>query len=119
MIDQLAIGITGACLVTGGLVLIRLVRRRFRRRDVTPTLVPLELGLLVQAGLDVAGLAHGHRPAEPPTHIAYLVSSVLVVPSAAGQTREDDGRWSGALLVLVLLITAVLVVSMQTTWRAA
>lgn len=117
MIDGLAFALTVSCVGTGLLVLARGGRGRFRRARVTPTLVALEIGLVVQAGLDVVGLVRGHRLAEPSTHLAYLTMSVVVVPVVAVQTNGDDGRWSATLLGVVLLVAAVLVVRLATTWH--
>jgi hypothetical protein len=65
----------------------------------------------------LAGFLRGHRPAESATHLAYLITSLLVLPAAATQVARDDGPWPAALLAVALVLAAVVVVRMQTTWR--
>lgn len=119
MIDELALALAVLSLGAGLSVAVQTVRRTFGWSRVAPTLVLLEVGLLVQAALDVAGLARGHQPREMPTHLAYLIVSVALVPIAAIQTRGDDGLWAGLLLTISLIVLAVLVIRLQTTWRVA
>lgn len=119
MIDALAFALTFGCLVAAGVLVVRLVRARFSWATSWPLLALVQVGLVVQLFADVAGLAAGHRPSEPGTHVAYLVTSVLMLPPAAVQVRGDDGRWAALLLVVAFVVTAVLVVRLQTTWRSA
>lgn len=118
MIDELALALTVLSLGTGLAVAVQTARRTFGWKRTAPTLVLIQAGLLVQAALDVIGLARGHHPRELPTHLAYLVVSVALVPIAAVQTRGDDGLWSGLLLTIALIVLAVLLIRLQTTWRA-
>ena len=117
MTDALALALAvlalGACLVTAAQAGVG----GFRWSRTAPTLALLQIGLLVQAALHVVGLVRGHQPQETGTHLAYLVVSVVLLPAAAAQTRGDDGRWSGILLAVVLLVTVVLIIRLQTTWR--
>lgn len=117
MIDALAFAITVGC--AGGAlgVVVLLAGRRYRWRRIVPTLVALQVSLLVQAVLDVIGLLTGHRPAEPVTHIAYLLASLVVLPAAAAQANRDDGGWAAVLLAVALVALAVIVVRMTSTWR--
>ncbi len=119
MIEPLAAGITIACLVAALVVGVQAVSGAFHFPRIVPTLLVLETALLIQAVIDVVGLLRGHRPSETGAHVAYLVVSLLILPGAAGQTRGEDGRWPGALTAIALVITAVLVIRLQTTWRAA
>jgi hypothetical protein len=90
---------------------------RYRWSAAAPTLVLLQVVLVLQAALDLIGFLRGHRPAESATHLAYLIASLLVLPAAATQVARDDGPWAAVLLVVALLVVAVVVVRMQTTWR--
>lgn len=117
MIDALALAVTVACIGAAIVVAVQALAGTFRWTRVAPTLVLVEAVLLVQAVLDVVGLARGHRPGEPGPHLAYLVISVLVVPAVALQVRGDDDRWAGVLVASALVVVAVLVVRMTTTWR--
>lgn len=116
MIEVLAFATTVVCAIGGLVVLGTGVLGRYRRSAVLPLLVMVEVVLLVQAVADVLGQAGGHRPAETATHAAYLGASLVVLPAAGPQAR-DDGRWSAVLIAAALLALAVIVVRMQTTWR--
>ncbi|HEX3791769.1 MAG TPA: hypothetical protein VHW44_28165 [Pseudonocardiaceae bacterium] len=118
MTDSIALAITLACLGSALIVGVRGLLGRHRWRGVRPMLVLIELALLGQAVADLVGQVRGHRPGEPVTHLAYLVASLAVLPAAAGQTADDDGRWAAALLAVALVGVAVIVVRMETTWRA-
>lgn len=118
MIESLAFTTTVVCVAGGFVVLGTGLAGRYRRRRVLPALVVIELALLVQAAADVAGLLGGDHPGEPGTHLAYLVTSLVILPAALG-TAPDDGRWAAVLIALALLVLAVLVIRMQTTWRPA
>jgi hypothetical protein len=112
----LTVGAFGLAVLVAGLA----VAGRFRARRPAPLLVLLELGLLGQAALDVAGLAGGHRVAALPTHLAYLVTSVLLLPAVVGWAfggRRAPDRWSALVLAAGLLAVAVVVVRLMTTWR--
>jgi hypothetical protein len=65
----------------------------------------------------VAGLVSDHHPAEPGTHVAYLLTSLAVLPAALAWGARDRTRSAGALLAVALLTPAVLVIRLQTTWR--
>jgi len=117
VIDALALSITVLVAGTALALAVAGTTGHYRRSSFSPALAVLQLGLVVQAVLDVIGLARGHHPGEPATHIAYLVASLLVLPLAGYETRRDDGGWSATLLVAALVVQAVLVIRMQTTWR--
>jgi hypothetical protein len=115
--DLLAFAITVGCAGGGCAVLLMVALRRYLWRRVVPMLLVLQVSLLVQAVLDVVGLVRGHRPAEPATHLGYLVTSLVVLPAATGSSRNDDDRWAGVLVAVALLALTVIVVRMMTTWR--
>ncbi|HVX43562.1 MAG TPA: hypothetical protein VHC49_06740 [Mycobacteriales bacterium] len=118
MIDALSLAIAVTCLGGSAAALISGVTQRFRWRTMAPTLVLLEIALVGQAVADVLGLARGHRPGELATHLAYLSTSLVILPVAAVQSGGEDGRWPSLLIAVALLTLAVLVVRLQTTWRS-
>lgn len=119
MIDAVAFSVALACVVVAGFVGIRLATRRYRWRAIVPALLAIEAMLIVLAVLDIAGLAGGHHPAEPATHLAYLGTAPVVLPVAASQAAGDDGLWAGLLVGAAAVVLAVLIVRLQTTWRPA
>lgn len=117
MIDALSLTITLGCLLGSGAVLTSGAIRRYRWQTVVPMLLMLECALLVQGILDATGILRGHRPGELATHLAYLVTSLAVLPVAAVQGGGEDGRWPAVLIAVALLVCAVIVIRLQTTWR--
>jgi hypothetical protein len=118
VIEPLAAGITIAGLIAALVIGVQAATGSFRVARAAPTLLVLEVALVVQAVAAVIGLARGHHPSEPTTHLAYLVVSLVVLPVAAFQVRGEGGRWAGALTAVALVIVAVLVIRLQTTWRS-
>jgi len=117
MIDLLAFLLTVTAVVLAVVALVQVTRGTFRTDRALPGLATLEVGLLTQAGIDVTAWARGHRPGEPGVHAAYLVVSVVLLPLVLTQAAGRTGRWAGVLVGVALLVTAVLTVRLQTTWR--
>ena len=117
MIDTLAATITLACIATATAVGLRLRAQRWRVVD--PVIVAIQIALVVQAILAGAALLRGNRPGDVATFVAYLMVSVVALPVAATQVRDDAGRWAGALVIIALLALAVVVMRAQTVWRSA
>ncbi|WP_326946490.1 hypothetical protein OG439_45325 [Amycolatopsis sp. NBC_01307] len=114
MIEPLAFATTALCLLAGLTALVVSAAGRYRWPPWRPLAVLIELALLAQA---IAGLASPHHPAEPGTHVAYLLTSLAVLPAALAWGARDDTRSAGVLLAVALLTLAVLVIRLQTTWR--
>lgn len=117
MIDALAFTITVGCVGGGVAVLVLALAGRYRWRRIAPTLLAVQVLLVVQAVLDAVGLVGGHRPGEPATHLAYVVTSLVVLPAAVGWAGRGDDRWTAAVVGMALVVLAVVVVRMMTTWR--
>jgi uncharacterized membrane protein len=117
MTDLLAFAVTITSLLVGIVVLVLLLTGRYRWRRVLPALVVVELAVLLLVGMDIVGLLTGTHPVEPATHIAYVVTTALILPVLAGYAARDTDRWAGSLVVLALLVLAVLVVRLTTTGR--
>ena len=119
MIGPLAFSTTLGCVIAALVVAGSAIMQRWRWRSIVPTLLIIQLAIMVQAAADAITLAGGHRVGELATHIAYLAASLVVLPVTATQIAHDDGTWAALLLVVALLVLAVIVVRMQTTWRIA
>ncbi|MFQ1004091.1 hypothetical protein [Modestobacter sp. SSW1-42] len=76
----------------------------------------LELLLLVQGGLAVAGMAGGHRPAELSTFLAYLGSVVLLPIAGVLWARSEPTRWAGTVLAVAALTVAVMLWRLVDLW---
>ena len=107
--------------------LVRAVLRRPSGTALIGGLVLLELILWVQAGADVLSLLAGHSPADPATHVGYLVASVLLLPVLVTVTRTADGAepdlarsrqaWTSVVLTVACLAVAVVMTRMWSTWH--
>ena len=78
--------------------------------------------LLIQAGLDLAGWARGHRPSDPATHLGYLVVSVVLLPLIAGRALvAADGaapeRSDYLVVALACAVAVVVALRLHATWR--
>ncbi|MEW2505597.1 MULTISPECIES: hypothetical protein [unclassified Amycolatopsis] len=119
MIETLAFATTVVCVAGGLAVLGTGLAGRYRRGRTLPALAVVELALIVQAVADVIGLLTGDRPAELGTHLAYLTTSLVLLPVAAAWSANEQGRWAAVVIAVALLALAVVVIRAQTTWRPA
>jgi len=80
--------------------------------------------LVVQAVVDAVTLLRGHRPADLPTHLGYLIASVALLPlltarpAAAAEPPAALPRSAAAVAALACTATAVVVVRLHATWAA-
>jgi hypothetical protein len=97
------------------------VRDRGPSRTLTAALLVLELVSVVQAGLDVAGLAGGHRPASTPTNLGDAAASVAILPLILGARgpREGAARADAAIVAVAAAAVAVVAIRLRVTWAAA
>lgn len=76
--------------------------------------------LIVQAAVDAATLLRGHRPADLPVHVGYLLTSVALLPpltARPGRGRPPTrSRSDAAAAALASLVTAVVVIRLHATW---
>ncbi|WIX79441.1 hypothetical protein QRX50_01075 [Amycolatopsis carbonis] len=119
MIETLAFATTVVCVAGGLAVLGTGLAGRYRRGKTLRALAVVELALIVQAVADVTGLLTGDRPAELGTHLAYLATSLVLLPAATAWSANEDGRWAAVVIAVALLALAVVVIRAQTTWRPA
>jgi hypothetical protein len=78
----------------------------------------LELLLLVQAGMAVAAMAGGDRPADTATFVSYLVGVLLVPPAGVLWARSDPSRWAGTILAVAGSVVAVMGWRLLQLWEA-
>lgn len=76
--------------------------------------------LVVQAAVDAVTLLRGHRPADLPTHVGYLLTSVALLPlliARPGRTPQAAmPRSQHAVAALACAVTGVVVVRLHLTW---
>ena len=78
----------------------------------------LEVLLLVQAAVAVVALAGGHRPAETPTFLGYLIGVVLVPVAGALWARTEPSRWAGTVIAVAATVVAIMVWRLMQLWQA-
>jgi len=114
-------GAVPTTIIVAGLVLAgyALLMTALNRRMGTSLLVALgvlEILLLVLAGMIVARLASGGRPAELPTLIGYLIAMPLVPVAAGFWGALERSRWGPAVIAVAGLAAAVLMVRLHEIW---
>jgi len=119
MIEPLAAAGVVVSAGSAGLTGLRAFADRFRWRPIIPVIIGLQISVLLHAASDVAVLVDGRHPPLVSTHVAYLVVALAVLPCVVVMAMGDEGRWSGALLAVALVVLAVVLVRMQVTWRGA
>jgi hypothetical protein len=102
-------------LALAGWAIAAAVSGRPRPHTHTASLVVLELALVGQAVLDLVTPANRHHPAEPATHIGYLLASVVLLPAFAAYLYGDRGRWASATLAVACVTLCVVSIRLQAT----
>jgi hypothetical protein len=78
----------------------------------------LELVLLVQAGIAVAAMAGGERPADLPTFLGYLIGVLLVPVAGVLWARTERSRWAGTVIAVAAAVVAVMGWRLLQLWEA-
>jgi hypothetical protein len=79
-------------------------------------LAVLEVALLVQATIGIAGLAGTDREIDRLSFVGYLVGPVLIVPAAVMWSAAERTRWSAGVLVVACLSVPVMIVRLTQIW---
>ncbi|MCU1677604.1 MAG: hypothetical protein JWM93_2362 [Frankiales bacterium] len=58
----------------------------------------------------------GQAPANKLVYGAYLVGILVLLPFGGAWAREDETRWSGAVLVIALIAVMVMLVRLDRLW---
>ncbi|MBA0125606.1 hypothetical protein H0B56_08660 [Haloechinothrix sp. YIM 98757] len=105
-----------AALIAAGWTLIGLLRDRGPDRILLGALALIEVGLLAQAVLGIAGLAGAEREVASVTFVGYLLGILLVLPIAAAWALAERSRWGNAVLLVGCLAIPVMIVRLQQVW---
>jgi len=102
-------------LTVWGLVAARLGRAPGRSMLLTGAAV--EVLLLAQAAVAVAGMASGRGPGGSTVlFVSYLATVVLVLPVALGWALVERDRWSSAVVAVGSFTVAAMVVRLWDVW---
>lgn len=91
------------------------VANRAASPTATAALAVLEVGLVIQAAIDVARILVDHRPAQLGVHLAYLATSLVIVPMSSGGLRLPGRRAVGAAMAACCAILAVVCIRLDQT----
>jgi hypothetical protein len=92
------------------------VLRRERPLLLDKLLLALEAALVLRAMLGVGALVSGAHPYPGGTHVAYLVTSVGLLPVMNATLADDRSHWSAAVLAVTCLALAVIAIRLKMTW---
>jgi heme A synthase len=90
--------------------------RRPRPLLLDKLVLGLEGALVVRAMLGVGAMASGSHPYPGATHVAYLLTSVAILPIMGASLADDRSHWSAAVVVVACLALVVIAVRIQMTW---
>jgi hypothetical protein len=79
----------------------------------------LEGALAIRAMLGAASMLTGRHAVPGATHIAYLISSVAILPVVIATLIDDRSRWSAAVVAVTCLAILVIAVRIQMTWSGS
>jgi hypothetical protein len=78
----------------------------------------LEGALGIRAMLGVALMVSDRHDVPGVTHIAYLISSVAILPVILATLVDDRSRWSAAVIAVACLAILVIAVRINMTWSS-
>lgn len=119
MIGALGTTVIVLALVLAGISLTDALRGRTPGTFPVGAAAVVEIAVMGQLVVAVVQLGRGERPAEFVTFLAYLVSSVLVVPLAVLWAAAERSRWAGVVLGVAGLVVAVMVLRLLQVWSGA
>jgi hypothetical protein len=115
VIEPLAFATTVVCALMALACLVFAARYDFAR--ALPFLAGIEVAMVVQTIAVVIARLGGHQPRESGENWAYVVTSLAVLPLVAPLARRSRW-WAAVILAAALAVEAIVVIRLQTTWRA-
>lgn len=116
MVDGLAVALIIAALIVAVWCGITALRNKPTDDPHLYGIAVVEVLLLVQVTIVIVRLAHGDRPAEFATFLAYLILVPFVLPIGFVLSLIERTRWGSAILGIAGLTLAVLVIRLQDLW---
>ncbi len=116
MINALAYSLVGAGLLLGGWSGVQAYRRLATDDALMISAIVLEVGLLVQSIIGLAGLGSAHL-GEPVTFVAYAVGILLPLPLGFYLARIERTRWGSIILAFTAVVVGVMTLRLLQIWR--
>ena len=79
----------------------------------------VELAVVAQLVVGLAGLAAGHDDVSAALFVAYLVGLAVIVPLAVVWARGEPSRWGPGVLAIAGLVVLVLMARLHQLWTGA
>jgi heme A synthase len=111
---SVAIAIYAACVAL--LAAIGFALRRPRSPLLDKLVLVLEGALVVRAMLGVGAMVSGAHPYPGVTHVAYLLTSVGLLPVMVATLADDRSHWSTAVVGVACLALVVIAIRVEMTW---
>jgi hypothetical protein len=114
----LTIALFTGCVVLAALAGVRLARNRLIDDPVVIAGAVLELLLMAQLVVGLAGAGEIGVGSERATFIAYLFTSLVVVPVGIFLAIKEKTRWAMGVVIASAVVVAILVGRLQQIWGA-
>jgi hypothetical protein len=111
---SVAIAIYAGCVAL--LAAIGFALRRPRSPLLDKLVLALEGALVVRAMLGVGAMVSGAHPYPGVTHVAYLLTSVGLLPVMVATLADDRSHWSTAVVGVACLALVVIAIRIEMTW---
>lgn len=115
--------VTLTVLVCAGLLVLASAVATVRDRRAGSTVLVLaallEVAVVAQLVVGLAGLAAGHDDVSAALFVAYLVGLAVVVPLAVVWARGEPSRWGVGVLAVAGLVVLVLMARLHQLWTGA
>ncbi|GII27757.1 hypothetical protein [Planotetraspora mira] len=108
--------IIAAALLLALAAIVTAVRDRTMGVVLLGALALLEVALLVQAGIALAGLAHVREKA---TFIGYLAGTLVIPPAAVWWGMAERTRWGPGVIAVAGFTVAVMTGRLMQIWNGA
>jgi hypothetical protein len=117
--EELSLAVMVASSLVGVWCVVSALRERWLGAAQVVALVALELLLLAQAIAAAVRLIGGERPEQFGTFLAYLVSSVIVLPLAVVLSFMERTRWGSVIAGVGAVVVAILTLRLRQVWIPA
>ncbi len=117
MIHSFATWLIAGSLVVAVLALITTLRKRPMGVVLLVGLGVMEIALLVQAGIAVAKLIGGERPAEMATFLGYIAGTLVIPPFGAYWGLAERSRWGSAVVAVACFAIPAMVGRLLQIWQ--
>ncbi len=111
---SVAIAIYAGCVAL--VAAIGFTLRRPRSPLLDKLVLVLEGALVIRAMLGVGAMVSGSHPYPGVTHVAYLLTSVGLLPVMVGTLADDRSHWSTAVVGVACLALVVIAIRVEMTW---